>query len=331
MVKREDSYESALKIAQMYYHHQMNTDEIAKTLGFSRAKVSRLLNHARKIGIVEVRIIDHRHDNDPLSMQLKRRYRGLHEITIVPVEPDSSTPEQLTRVAQTAAVHLSNDIICDNHIVAVSAGEILSLVARNLPKRPMKGVQIVQLQGNTAGGSCGIGYIGGILQKFASAFEGELVLYPVPMMFATEEARKLMWNEPSIRIAREYQQRADTIIFTVGVAHLTWERMLLSARLNENREHRVLLDRDVVGDLATVFYRIDGTFKDLAINQQSSGPALETYRQVGRSVCIVAGQEKILAVHAALNAGYISDLIIDSATALALREMDFSKYKLTSK
>lgn len=319
---RDETYESALKVAQMYYHHQMNTDEIAGTLGFSRAKVSRLLNRAREIGIVEIRVVDRMSDSDPLSAQIKRRYRGLHEITIVPVEPDSSVSEQHIRVAQTAAVRLSNDIVRDNHIVAVSAGEIITLVAKNLPKRSLKGVQIVQLQGNTAGGTTGIGYIGGILQNFAHAYDGEIVLYPVPMVFSSTETRDLVCDEPTVRIAQEYQQRADTIVFTVEVAHLTWERMLLTAGIDADHDHQDLLDRDVVGDLATVFYRSDGSYEDLPINRRSSGPSLETYRRVGRSVCIVAGQEKLMALHAALEAGYISDLIVDGATALALRDLE---------
>lgn len=306
----------------MYYYHQMTTDEIAAALGYSRATVSRLLNRAREEGIVEIRIIDRHNQQDPLSTKIKRRYRGLHTIEIVSVPSDSSDTERLTRVSQRAAAHISNNVVENNQVIGISSGETLTITARHLPHRALNGVQIVQLQGITAAGQTGPGYVSGILQNFAEAYDGEVVLYPVPMMFADPDARRLVWDEPTVRIAREYQSRADVLVFSVGVAHLTWERILHDAGLDQDQDYRGLLDHDVVGDLATVFYRADGSYQDLGINLRSSGPPLDTYRRVSRSVCITSGSAKVPALHAALDAGFISDLVIDNITASLLGEFE---------
>jgi DNA-binding transcriptional regulator LsrR (DeoR family) len=304
----------------MYYHHQMNTDEIAAALGYSRAKVSRLLNHARDEGIVEIRIVDRQRDNDPLATTLRARYRSLHRLHIVPVQADAPAPERLTRVAQVAAAYLSNEVFEPDQVVGLAGGDTLGFTATFLPHRLVRGIRFVQLQGTTVAGPTGIGYVDGVMMRFGAAFEGDVLLFPVPMVFADPQARSRVWDEPSVRLARDYQERADVYVFSVGIAHLTWERAVLQAGLDEDADHRALLDHDVVGDLATVFFRSDGSYADLAINARSSGPPLETYRRVKRSVCIVSGADKVPGLHAALAAGYVSDLVVDAHTAALVAE-----------
>lgn len=319
MAQTDDTYHSALKVAQMYYHHGMNTDEIASAMSVSRAKVSRLLNYARDEGIVEIRIVDRRLQSDPLVSDLKERYRGLHNLRIANVSPDDSAAENLNRVTQAAAAYLADEVLESNQIIGVTAGETMALTARHLQKRGYQGIRIVQLQGNTVAGPTGIGYTNGVLQRFGATLNAEILLFPVPMVFFDSETRRMVWNEPSVKLAQEYQQRADVYIFSVGIGHLTWERTLLHAGLDNDTDREALLDHDVVGDLAGVFFRSDGSFHDLVINERASGPSLELYRRVKRSVCIVSGSDKVPALHAILDAGYVSDLITDSRTASLLR------------
>ncbi|MFA7565452.1 MAG: sugar-binding domain-containing protein [Alkalispirochaeta sp.] len=297
----------------------MNTDEIAQAMKVSRAKVSRLLNYARDEGIVEIRVVDRRDAADPLVADLTTRYRSLTNLHIVNVTQDCSAAECLNRVTQAAAAYLADNVFSNNQIVGVAAGETVSLTARNLKRRGYRGIRVVQLQGNTVAGPTGIGYIAGILQPFGDILDAELLLFPVPFVFFDTETRRRMWDEPSIRLAREYQQKADVYIFSVGIGHLTWERTLIHAGLDDNVERRVLLDHSIVGDLAGVFFRSDGSYNDLSVNERASGPPLEFYRQVKHSVCIASGSDKVPALHAVLEAGYVSDLVIDRHTASLLR------------
>jgi DNA-binding transcriptional regulator LsrR (DeoR family) len=76
----------------------------------------------------------------------------------------------------------------------------------------------------------------------------------------------------------------------------------------------------VVGDVATVFYRADGSWRDVEVNQRSSGPSIDIIRAVPRRLCVISGVRKLEALKGALAAGLVSDLIIDEVTARALVE-----------
>lgn len=74
----------------------------------------------------------------------------------------------------------------------------------------------------------------------------------------------------------------------------------------------------VIGDLATVFFREDGGWDDIALNLRASGPPLDLYKTVPRSLCVVSGRAKVPGLHAALRSGYINELVIDEPTATLL-------------
>ncbi len=64
------------------------------------------------------------------------------------------------------------------------------------------------------------------------------------------------------------------------------------------------LRRDgVVGDIATVFFRSDGSYRGIELNERASGPRLDLFEKVARRVCIVAGTAKLPALEGALRGG----------------------------
>ena len=71
----------------------------------------------------------------------------------------------------------------------------------------------------------------------------------------------------------------------------------------------------VIGDLATVFFRRDGSWEDVRINKRASGPPLSLYSSVERAICVVSGRNKVPGLRAALRAGMMTDLIVDEPTA----------------
>jgi DNA-binding transcriptional regulator LsrR (DeoR family) len=71
----------------------------------------------------------------------------------------------------------------------------------------------------------------------------------------------------------------------------------------------------VVGDVATVFYRADGSWNDIALNARATGPDFARFRKVARRVCVVSGSQKLASLRGALAAGLITDLILDEGLA----------------
>ncbi|WP_346732452.1 sugar-binding domain-containing protein [Deinococcus radiodurans] len=70
-----------------------------------------------------------------------------------------------------------------------------------------------------------------------------------------------------------------------------------------------------MGDIATMFFRADGSWDGLSLNARSSGPDLALIRDHPNTACIVADPGKAAALRAALDGGLLRTLIVDETTA----------------
>ena len=74
-----NNHESLLvHVAQLYYQQNLNQSEISKIVGLSRPTVSRMLEEAREVGIVEIIVHDPIRKNHDLSARLRDQL-GLRE------------------------------------------------------------------------------------------------------------------------------------------------------------------------------------------------------------------------------------------------------------
>jgi len=140
----------------------------------------------------------------------------------------------------------------------------------------------------------------------------------VPAFFDDPATKRALWRESSTKRVLELQASMDLVVFGVGSRDARVPSHVWSGGYLEKSD-QLSLDRDgVVGDVATVFYREDGSSADIAMNARGTGPDLETIRRAPRRVCIVAGEAKVAGVRGALAAGLATDLILDEGTARAL-------------
>ena len=83
VVKRWSSEELLLRAAWFYYKDELTQDEIAKRLSVSRASVGRMLDRARRVGLVTISLNAEYLDAFELSAELRRVFR-LSEALVVP-------------------------------------------------------------------------------------------------------------------------------------------------------------------------------------------------------------------------------------------------------
>ena len=77
------SEELLLRVAWFYYKDELTQDEIAKRLSVSRASIGRMLDRARKVGLVSINLNADHLDAFEVSRQLRRTF-GLSEALVVP-------------------------------------------------------------------------------------------------------------------------------------------------------------------------------------------------------------------------------------------------------
>ena len=305
----------ALRAAQLYYLQDQTMETIAQELRTSRSSVSRLLSHARSTGLVEI------HVRSPLD-QTNQLQRGLHErfgITshIVPVSGQISDVDRLERVAITAA-RLLVQFIDSNMIIGIAWGSTIGAISRHLVVKETTNSQIVQHKGAGNTQSTGIDYSSEILQRFGAAFGATVQQFPVPAFFDKSSTRDAVWEERSTRRIVDLQRRMDVALFGLGSPFAEVPSRVYIGEYLEAADYESLSASGVVGDVATVFYREDGTTHDIPMNDRGSGPALSILRRAARRVGVVSGVSKLPALRGALAAGVMTDLITDDGTARAL-------------
>lgn len=315
---RETRIAAALTAAQRYYMQDMTMEAIARELGVSRSSVSRLLSFARESGIVDIRIASPLAAGSDLERRILERFRV--SVHVVPMPENVSEVDRLERVATTAA-RLLPEFVDANMTVGVAWGSTIGALSRHLPGKTLHNVTIVQLNGAGNMRTTGIEYASEILQRFGEAFGARVQQFPVPAFFDEPATREAMWRERSIRRVLEVQSRMDLAVFGVGSPSADVPSRVYAGGYLDRADFRSLADDRAIGDVATVFFRADGSWRDIRLNARATGPDLDRLRRVPRRLCVAAGVHKAASLRGAMATGLVTDAVIDEALARELLEL----------
>ncbi|MBK8446993.1 MAG: helix-turn-helix domain-containing protein [Micropruina sp.] len=310
-----ERYDDMYQAASGYYVQGETMDAIAKQLGLSRSTVSRLLKEARRSGVVRISLADHTGSRSPLAHALDRAF-GVR-VHLVAVRDTASEYRRFDQVARLAG-RLLSDAVTDNSVIGIAWGVTSSTVVRYLQPKPLAGSTVVQMNGGTNQWSSGIPYVGEILQSVGDAFGSRVVYFPVPAFFDYAETKSAMWRERSVQNVIGLQRRLDVAVFGVGCLNARVPSHVYTAGYMDDDDKRALAADGVVGDVATVLLREDGSWKDIAFNERASGLTPSELARVPRRFCVVADPSRAAAVVGALRAGTTTDLVIDNGTAQAV-------------
>ena len=177
--------ELLLRVAWFYYKDELTQDEIAKRLSVSRASVGRMLDRARKVGLVSINLNADHLNAFEVSRQLRRVF-GLAEALVV---PDHAAGEG-SRPALNARLGLGGAQFMSTHLrpggtLGVGWGDTVSRVIAATNFGAVGPVRMVSLTGGVDA------YLPAFLSsKGEGAAEGELTsatVIPTPIVASTPE------------------------------------------------------------------------------------------------------------------------------------------------
>jgi deoxyribonucleoside regulator len=294
-------------------------DAIAMELVISRSSVSRLIAFARESGLVEIRL------NSPID-QLTQLQHQLHDrfgltAHIVPAGDAATEVDRLERVALSAARILS-DFVDSTMILGVAWGSTIASVSRHLVRKPVRNTQVVQLNGAGNAHTTGLVYASEIIGRFGAAFGATVQQFPVPAFFDDPATKEALWRERSTARVLAVQRRMDIAVFGIGSPSADLPSHVYAGGYLDRADYDDLARSRVVGDIATIFFRADGSHDAIPLNYRSSGPGFELLMRVPRRIAVVSGQAKLPALRGAVATGVITDLVVDEVTAGQLAAMD---------
>jgi deoxyribonucleoside regulator len=307
----------ALRAAHLYYMQDLTMDAIASELRTSRSSVSRLLSYARDSGLVDIRI------RSPLEMSTRWEREIVQRFGVsahvIPAPSGSFDVDRQDRVARGAA-RILNQYFDSNMTMGVAWGSTMSAISRHLTPKETHNSDIIQLNGAGNTHTTGIDYASEILRRFAESYSARLQQFPVPAFFDSPETRHHLWKERSMRRVLDMQSRLDIALFGIGSPFADIPSHVYIGGYLDPEDYQSLSQQNVVGDVATVFFRADGSTDGIALNSRATGPDFDVLRRIPRRVGVVSGVSKLPGLLGALSANLVTDLIIDEGTARALLE-----------
>lgn len=299
----EQTYALATKAAWYYYMEDNTQTQIAEVMGVSRAKVIRLLEEARAQGIVQFSF--RKSDSQRVSAeQLLIDRFGLKDAFVIPTPLDSSAINQ--SIAQGAAHYVSDHLREDGYL-NIGYGDTVSRMLGFLAKNREESLNVVSLTG-------GVSYY--LPTVGTTAYSMHLFLTPSPLVVSSRQVRDALLDEKSLQDVSTMTEYADMSVVGIGAA-VEGATVLRNGILNEG-ELTVLKMQGAVGDVLNHFMDKDGNLIQTEIEDRVISTDLDKLRQLKNVVGVAGGKDKVTAIKAVLNGGYLNVLITDSDTAAEL-------------
>ena len=298
----------------LYYQEGMTQNDIAQTMGISRATVITYLNEARERGIVNIAIEPARLASLTIAQSLKSHF-NLRECLVVPNGVDDQALGDRLGAAGAMAVR---KFLKSGDTLAVAGGRTVMAVADSLRIAGLQDVTVVQAIGgaiarNPASPSqCA--------STIASAVNATCVNLSAPAVASSVAARSVMIAEPLVAEQMNILLRANKALF--GVASLRPNASLYSEGVFEAAELQSYIDGDAVGVLAARFIDAWGQSVAGALDDRVIGLSLNDLLRIELRICVAGGFDKVPAILAALRRGYANVLVTDAATARGVLRAD---------
>jgi lsr operon transcriptional repressor len=314
---RSGAEELLLRVAWFYYKDELTQDEIARRLSVSRASVGRMLDRARRVGLVSINLNADHLDAFEVSSELRRTF-NLTEALVVPDHDKEPADHHLLNArlglggAQFMSTHLR-----PGGTLGVGWGETVSRVIAAVNFGAVGPVHMVTLTGGVDG------YLQTILSsKGESGTEPEATtatIIPTPIVASTPRLAAALKAEPAIQQVLTQACGVDQAI--VGVGTPAADATIVQMGYLAADDVRLLHDRGVVGDILGQFFDADGRVVNLPIHERRIGIELSDLASIPKVVGVAGGLHKAEAILGALRGGFLDVLVTNELVALRLLQL----------
>ncbi len=304
-----------VEIAVMYYLENKTQTEISKELFMSRPKVSRLLQKARDLNIVDIKINFDSDDINRVAKQIQHRF-GVENVVIV--KTLSTESETIKEIGKAAANELKYHLK-DGSNIGMSWGRTVKAMVDAFKPKNLKDIKIVELFGaveytDESQEFLSIGY------EFSQKVNGSFYSLPSPLYINDTKTRNILLDNPIIKNTLNMIDACDFLVTSIGVVNSQLPQRIWDAHVDpKSREE--LLELGAQGYLCAHFFDNHGHFINHSINDNIIGIKTESIRK-NKIILMAGGLTKRQAIYSILKGGYINTIISDDKTLKKILEED---------
>jgi DNA-binding transcriptional regulator LsrR (DeoR family) len=295
-------------VARRYYLEGESKSDIAASLGLSRFKVARLLDHARATGLVRIEIDSHGEIDLDLSVRVGAAH-GLRRCIVLdaPENDDASLRTTLGR----AAAELLAEILEPGDVLGLSWARSLMAMRTSLP--PLPHCDVVQLTGSLSLPSDDSPIE--LVRDVARRSDGEAFFFYAPMVLPDPATAAVLRTQPEIARAIAAYPRVTKAVVGIGA----WAPGLSTvADAVDEPDRRMLHDLGVCGELSGVQFDAEGRAVTTPLTERLIGIGADALHAVPEVIAIAYDVAKAGAVAAAIRGGFVTSLVTHRSMGLAL-------------
>ncbi|MBQ9425818.1 MAG: helix-turn-helix domain-containing protein [Erysipelotrichaceae bacterium] len=300
-------------VAELYYERGLSQQEIGSIIGASRPTVSRLIEDAKKQGIVKIIIETSVSKNNKLSKRLRKAY-DLQDAIVVDAAYDFDKSIDL---CGKAAADILSAYLQPGMTLGVTWGRAVNAVVDAVEPGMFEDINVAQMVGCMTMGNPAIDGFS-TAQRLARKLHGTYSSINTPVFVKGKEIYNYLINEPMIRDSLDKASHVDICINGIG----SFDDRKNSVRQSgyfDSYNVESFLNKGAAASFSGRFIDIRGeevTCEDIYL---ISTP-LDVVKKVPLSIVLNATAEKAESTLAVLNGGYADILIVDEPLALKLLE-----------
>lgn len=303
MYDREDLL---VKVATMFFEHNITQTEIARELGISRPTIATLLNEAKEKKVVQI-IISHP------NKHLLYKENQLHNLfpdteIIIATQTNGSSKESVGL----AAANLLKSLFQSVNSVGLGWGTTLSEVVTAFDFKDFNHLTFQPLIGGIAASEAQY-HSNHLVSSLASKVNGKAEYLYAPALADNVIIKKTFEDNSLIKNSLSMAKKVDLAIVGLG-------NPIVNSNFQEHgylstHEIKELIAKDVVGDVLTTFFNSDGNVIETNISERMIGLGIEDLKNIKQVVAVSAGKEKAVFTLLTLEKKLIDYLIIDEGLA----------------
>ena len=302
IAKRELIY----NIAKLHYIDKISQKKLADMYKVSTATISRFINEAEDLNIVDIKVHDVVGANRKIEDGVKAKY-DLKKVIISSIPSDDEN--LLKKVIGKSAASLITNILEDNIRVGIAWGTSIYEMLKFLKYKHFQNIKVVDLIGNVGKIYYDISS-SSLAVKFAKNFNAENYSLNSLAIVEKKETKDFLTREDEIKEVLDMTKDLDIAIISIGTTDIK-QRIIMNLKFGRD----IIIEaknNGAVGNICLRFFDSKGNEVKTSFCDRMIGINFNDYKKINTKVCISGGLKKFSAIRAALRNNLVDILITDN-------------------
>jgi DNA-binding transcriptional regulator LsrR (DeoR family) len=309
------------QVASWYYEEDMSLRDIAKRLDRSVSLISRMLQEARELSLVEIRIRFPNPRDNTLEARLCALF-GISQAWVLSnvIENDA---EALNRRLGNLGAECLQQLLHEDIRIGLCWGKSIDGLVNAVAQAHLPRSLVVQISG--ASGSTDPTVDGAqIAQRLATRLTTTARFLHAPLVVESEELASHLRQDKVVAETLRLAAQVDIAIVGVGTPYVVNTALRRAGYITEEDVAR-LESEGVVGDIMGFQMDRYGQVPNISLNRRIIGLHPSELLSIPNVILTARGTEKKAAILAALRGGYVDILVTDASTALGVIELHMNQ------